>query len=219
MEAEGSSSGSGGELSASSSGDEAAVPTGAEEGASTSSGSEGSGSEGEPDRAADPAPPSPMPTCPDCGKPFVKEGGVLKCSCGMQRQASTVTPPVRTTVARAGKPPSGKKRGGKTPTKPPSKSQKFQMDVSGRLSSQAPNFVLKDANQLYSRAVKAERPKGCSDIGARPPCLRPRRPRAPPLTASPLATPLPQGSRSPRSSMRCASRSWSRRGPSSAPRR
>ena len=93
------------------------------------------------------------------------------------------------------------------------------MDVSGRLSSQAPNFVLKDANQLYSRAVKAERPKGCSDIGARPPCLRPRRPRAPPLTASPLATPLPQGSRSPRSSMRCASRSWSRRGPSSAPRR
>lgn len=166
MEAEGSSSGSGGELSASSSGDEAAVPTGAEEGASTSSGSEGSGSEGEPDRAADPAPPSPMPTCPDCGKPFVKEGGVLKCSCGMQRQASTVRPPVRTTVARAGKPPSGKKRGGKTPTKPPSKSQKFQMDVSGRLSSQAPNFVLKDANQLYSRAVKAaERPQGCSDIG------------------------------------------------------
>ena len=149
--------------------DEDAMPTGAGGASSGGSGSEsdgGSGSDSSVDCATDRA--VPCPTCPDCGKGFTQEGAVLKCRCGMERQVSTVTPPLRTPQPRAGKPPSGKKRTSKTPPKV-TRSQKFQMEVSCRLSSGVPSFVLKDAHQLYNRALKADRPKGCSDIGAAAP--------------------------------------------------
>lgn len=101
------------------------------------------------------------PSCPDCGKPFVKEGGVLKCKCGMQRAAPAVTP-VRTAQGRS-RAGSGKKKA-KTPPKI-TKSQKFLAEVSGRLNTGVPNFVLKDAHQLYNRALKSDDRKGCSDVG------------------------------------------------------
>ena len=81
----------------------------------------------------------------------------------MERPASTVAPALRTPQPRAGKSPSGKRRVSKAPPKL-TKSQKFQMDVASRLSIGVPNFVLKDANMLYGKALKAER-QGCSDIG------------------------------------------------------
>jgi hypothetical protein len=147
-----------------SSSEEDALPTGGAGGASSGeSGSESEGGSGS-DSSTDSGPAAPCPTCPDCGESFIQEGAVLKCRCGVERPASTVTPAVRTPQPRTGKPPSGKRRLSKTPPKV-SKSQKFQMDVSSRLSLGVPSFVLKDASALYNKALKADRPKGCSDIG------------------------------------------------------
>ena len=146
-----------------SSSEDDALPTGAGGASSGDSGSESEGGSGS-DSSTDSGPAASIPTCPDCGELFIPEGAVLKCRCGVERPASTVAPALRTPQPRAGKPPSGKRRVSKTPPKL-TKSQKFQMDVASRLSIGVPNFVLKDANVLYSKALKAERPKGCSDIG------------------------------------------------------
>ena len=146
-----------------SSSEDDALPTGAGGASSGDSGSESEGGSGS-DSSTDSGPAASIPTCPDCGELFIPEGAVLKCRCGVERPTSTVAPALRTPQPRAGKPPSGKRRVSKTPPKL-TKSQKFQMDVASRLSIGVPNFVLKDANVLYSKALKAERPKGCSDIG------------------------------------------------------
>ena len=119
-----------------------------------------------------------MPKCPDCGEPFAQAtGGILTCRCGMQRPVPAATPPVRSPRSRNA---AGKKKA-KTPPKT-TKSQKFLADVSGRLSTGVPNFVLKDAHQLYGRVVKLEERKGCSDVGA---AARPAPDAAKPLHAQP----------------------------------
>ena len=146
-----------------SSSEDDALPTGAGGASSGGSGSESEGGSGS-DSSVDSGPAAPCPTCPDCGESFAQEGAVLKCRCGVERQASTVTPALRTPQPRAGKPPSGKRRVSKTPPKV-TRSQKFQLEVSSRLSLGVPSFVLKDASTLYNKALKADRPKGCSDIG------------------------------------------------------
>ena len=134
--------------------------------------STGSDSEAAPEEGV------PAPGCPDCGEPFAEAtGGILTCKCGLQKPVPAVTPPVRSPRSRNA---AGKKKA-KTPPKT-TKSQKFLAEVSGRLSAGVPNFVLKDAHQLYGKALKSEERKGCSDVGE---AARPAPAAAKPLRARP----------------------------------
>ena len=118
--------------------------------------------------------------CPDCMRR--PNPGDSVCICGVPLARTAVAP--ATAPARAGAPQkAGAKKAGASKT---SKVHRWYVEVSRRLTG-VPRFVIKDAQQIYRKALQEKSRPGCSEQGG---CrhVAASRARAPPArTRAPLA--------------------------------